>query len=261
MKKSGGSSYQFRLIDVLRPHHGRVLAVTCYMLVVLMMGMVGYVHLENWSWFDALYMSVVTVSSVGFAETHPLSDAGRAFTMFLLATGMIGLGAWWATVTALIVESDLHGSLRRWRMVKNMQNMTSHFIVCGAGRMGRAVVGELERQGRKYIVTDVDADRLDALEEKYPNGTFYCADATTEAALHAMHIGTAVGLAACLPTDADNLLLCLTARGLRSDVHVVARAECEESLVKLRRAGASEAISPILSGAVSMTALLVEHKQ
>jgi voltage-gated potassium channel len=219
--------------------------------------MVGYRTIEGWSWFDSFYMGVTTLSSVGFSEVHELSPAGRSFTTVLIVLGVTGLGIWWALTTALIVELDLGGALRRRRKMKQIENLEDHYIVCGAGRVGRMVVKEMRRVGTVVVVIEADQQRAEALEEAHPDLLVLCADATRERVLLDARLSKARGLAACLADDADNLLVCLTARALNPSVATVARAYDEESMDKLRRAGADHVIAPTLTGGIRMASSLL----
>jgi voltage-gated potassium channel len=248
------------LRNALRPFGRRFAWAALYFLVVFIIGMVGYMLIEGWSWFDALYMSITTVSSVGFMEVRPLSPVGRTFTIGLIFLGVIGLGIWWALATALIVELDLGGVLRRRRIMRAIENMRDHFIVCGAGRMGRVVIDEMRRAGHPFVVIERDAARIATLRDGDPEVLAIEGDATREQTLRRAQVYCARGLAACLAEDADNLLVCLTARDLNGRVPIVARAYNEESVERLRRAGAEHVISPNQTGGVRMAfSLLRPH--
>lgn len=241
----------------LRPFASRFLWAALYFLVAFAAGTVGYVLIEHWPWFDALYMSVTTITSVGFMEVRPLSPAGRSFTIGLILVGLTGLGIWWALITAFIVELDLIGLFRRRKMTREISHLSGHFIVCGLGRMGRVVIGEMIRSNMPFVVIEKDAARVAAALERHPDLLVIQDDATRENTLVTARIETARGLASCLTSDADNLLLCLTARGLRREITIVARAYDEESLQKLHRAGADHTISPNVTGGIRMASTLI----
>jgi voltage-gated potassium channel len=154
---------QLSIAETLRPFAARFAAAAGYFAVVTMLATVGYRAIEDWSWFDSFYMSVTTVSAVGFMEVHPLSAAGRGFTAMVIALGITGLGIWWALTTAVIVELDLGGALRRRRRMKQIEALEGHYVVCGAGRVGRMVVQELERMDRQVVVIERDPARRDLL--------------------------------------------------------------------------------------------------
>jgi len=206
---------------------------------------------------DALYMSVISVTAVGFGEIHPLSDGGRVFTMILLGFSVIGLGLCWAIFAAIFIETDLGGLLERYKMEKKLAETKDHYIICGWGRMGRVIVDEVRNMGFSCVIIEESSEPALASLGNSDNVIVVQGDATKEQTLAKARIDEARGLAACLTDDAENLLLCLTARGMRPDMEIVARAYNEESLDKLRRAGANHAISPTLTGAVRMAATLL----
>ncbi|UCF19691.1 MAG: potassium channel protein [Gemmatimonadota bacterium] len=246
--------------EALRPFRQRFMWAGVYFLIVFLIGTVGYHFIEEWGWPEALYMSVTTVTSVGFMEVYPLSPEGRYFTMGLIILGITGLGIWWALTTALIVELDLGGVLRRRRTMREIDKLIDHYLVCGVGRMGRVVVGELAEAGFPFVVVESNPARIALVEETYPEILVIEGDATREGTLLAARVQKAKGLAACLADDADNLLVCLTARHLNPLLNTVARAYNEESLEKLRRAGAEHVVSPNVTGGIRMAySLLRPH--
>jgi voltage-gated potassium channel len=203
------------LREALGPFRRRFGWAGIYFLVVFLVGMVGYMLIEHWRWFDALYMAVTTVTSVGFMEVRPLTPAGRSFTIAI-------------------------------------ENLKNHFIVCGAGRMGRVVVAELIESGHPFVVIENNPSRLATLLELHSEVLMVEGDATREQTLRSARIARASGLATCLADDADNLLVCITARHLNPELTTVARAYNEESVEKLRRAGAEHVVSPNQSGGIRM---------
>jgi voltage-gated potassium channel len=241
--------------QALQPFKARLLGIFVYLVALLLIGTLGYMELEGWGGIDSLYMAVISLTAVGFSEVHPLSEAGRIFTMFLLAFSVIGLGMCWAVFTALIVESDLGDLLGRYRMEKKIKTLQDHFIICGLGRMGHVIADEVHRMGFECIVIESNQDRVNSALP--PETPFLIGDATREQTLEDAGILRARGLAGCLTDDAENLLLCLTARGMRPDIEIVSRASDEESLKKLRRAGATHAVSPNITGAVRMASVML----
>lgn len=247
----------YSLREALRPFGRRFAWVGLYFLLLFTGGTLGYVLIEDWPWFDGLYMAVTTATSLGIMEVHPLSSGGRVFTMFVLILGITGLGVWWGLITALIVELDLGGIFRRRRMLRAIEGLSQHFIIGGAGRIGRVVVREMMDAGVSFVVIEQDGTKLDALREEFPRLLCLQGDATKSHTLELARVDTASGLAACLGEDADNILLCLTGRGLRPDLRIVSRAYDEESLDKMARAGADHAISPNVTGGVRLASVLL----
>lgn len=245
------------LSETVRPFVARFAAALAYFAVLFCVATVGYRWIEGWNWFDSFYMAVTTVTSVGFMEVHPLSVPGRTFTTIVIVFGVTGLGIWWGLITAMIVELDLGGALRRRRKMKQIESLTDHYVICGAGRVGRMVLREMDRCDTPTVVIETDAARAAAVQAAQPELLVLCADATKERVLTEARVQDARGLAACLADDADNLLVCLTARHLNPQLPTVARAYDEESMDKLRRAGADHVISPTLTGGIRMASTLL----
>jgi voltage-gated potassium channel len=245
------------LSEALGPFKRRFAWAAAYFGVIVLIGMVGYRLIEQWDWFSALYMSVTTVSSVGFMEVEPLSTAGRAFTIVLLGFAVTGLGIWWGLITALIVELDLAGLLRRRRIMSQISELKDHFIVCGGGRMGRVVIDELYTARKPFVLVERDPAQGAGIQALYPDVLLINDDATKEHTLTMAGVERASGLAACLTEDGDNLMLCLTARGMCPHLTIVARAAFQESLDKLRRAGADHVMSPIVTGGLRIASMLL----
>ncbi len=257
---SGISLRSNGLRDALRPFRIRFLWAAVYFLVVFLIGTIGYWVIEEWRWADAVYMAVTTVTSVGFMEVYPLSASGRTFTMLLIFLGITGLGIWWALITALIVELDLAGVLRGRRIMKSIESLSDHYIICGAGRMGSVVISEMVEAQIPFVVIEHDSTRLSNVLENNPDVLAIEGDATMDQTLIGAQVERAKGLAACLAEDADNLLVCITARHLKPSLNTVSRAYNEESVPKLRRAGAEHVVSPNVTGGIRMAySLLRPH--
>lgn len=242
----------------IRRFEKRIVWAVLYFNVVLAAGTVGYRLIEGWSWFDSLYMSVITATSVGFAEVHPLSGPGRTFTMVFLGFSVAGLGLLWAIATALLIELDLGDVVRRRRMHRKIDDLDGHYIVCGAGRMGRVIIGEMLQSHASLVVVEKSAERIEKVRERYPTLLIVEGDATQDHTLERAGIRSAKGLAATLPMDAENLFLCLTARALNPSLVIAARATDGESVAKMHQAGADHVISPNVTGGVRMVATLLK---
>ncbi len=231
--------------------------MAAYFAAVNAIGVSGYMYIEGWSFHDALYMTVITLTAVGYHEVAPLGAAGRNFTMALLGMGLTGLGLWFALVTALFIEMDLTGTLQRRRTMKTIAKMRDHVIVCGCGRTGRQVLIELEQSDLDFVVIDNDPERVRSIRGRHPKALVVEGDAAKDAILESTGVRHARGLITCLSEDADNLFVCLSARVLNSELNVIARADDRETTAKMYRAGASHVVSPNVSGGVAMAAMLV----
>jgi len=215
---------------------------------VLVAGTAGYVLIEGWAAWDAFYMTVITVTTVGYREVHPLSRGGEAFTVALIVTG-VGTVLYTITlVAATIVEGGVHHRFERRRRMRMIEELRDHFILCGSGRIGSTIAAELRREGVPFIVVERDPERLQAVLAR--GDLAVEADASREEVLKQVGIDRARGLIAAVGTDAENVYTVLTARVLKPDLFIVARAETEDASRKLMRAGANRVISPYEIGAV-----------
>ncbi len=208
----------------------------------ILAGTVGFVLIEGWSVADAFYMTVITLSTVGFQEVHPLSASGRLFVIVVILVGLTFVLYTLSSLGKAIVEGELARTLGRRRMKSELEKLTNHYVVCGFGRVGKTVVEGLEQEGLPFCVLERDPD----LEEEFLRRRipYLVGDATDEEALISAGIGQAKGLFALLPSDAENLYVTLTVKDPRPDILVVARASDESAEMKLKRGGADHVVSP-----------------
>lgn len=208
------------------------------MLVMLCVGTGGYHVIEGWTLFDSVYMTVITVTTVGFSEVHPLSAGGRAFTIFLL----LGGGVFYAmAVTAIVrtmVEIRYGEFTSRLRMAKTIAELKDHYIICGGGRIADSIATELERSGHDFVI--IEKNESAAALVQHPPRLFLRKDALLEETLVEARIQHAAGLAAVLPTDADNLFIVLSARQLKPDLFIQTRITHESSRSKMLAAGGKQ---------------------
>lgn len=209
-------------------------------------GTLGYVVIEGWHWFDALYMTVITLSTLGYGETHPLDTAGRWFTIFLILGGVF---TFFYAVTDL-VRMAIGGELRefwgRQQMEQQLAALNKHVIVCGHGRVGRLVCREFAREKIPFVIVDNQAETLKDVTR--PPGVPLVGDATADDVLRHAGIERARGLVTVMASDADNLFTTMSARLLNSTIYIVARVEDTASEQKLLRAGANRVVSPYQIG-------------
>jgi len=223
--------------------------------VVIALGTVGYVVIEGWTLFDALYMTVTTVTTVGFSEVHPLSTAGRAFTMVLVILGVGTLFYVLGNVARLLLEGELRGVLGQYRIEGKMRTLTNHYIVCGYGRMGKRICKELGAKPLPFVVIEKNPEFIATLLRE---GVIAIeGDATQDEVLVQAGIERAKALVSVVGSDTENLYIVLTARGLNKDLYIVARAGEEGSEQKLLRAGANRVSSPYLTGGMQVAQALI----
>jgi voltage-gated potassium channel len=226
------------------------------LVVAVAYGVAGYRLLEGWSLLDALYMTVITLAAVGFAEVHPLGPAGRIFTISLITLGVAALFFTLQAATELVASGQLVQSVRRRRMDTRIKRLDRHYVICAFGRVGRAVAEELARQGLPYVVVEQDPALLGQLEER--GVPHLLADPTAEKVLRRAGVERAIGLVCAVDSDAVNVYITLTARALNPSLTIVARASNPGSVDKLTRAGADQVVSPyVLSG--HRMAFLAQH--
>lgn len=222
--------------------------------MVLVFGMVGYRIIEGWNWLDSFYMTVITVSTVGLTEVHPLSDPARVFTAILIFTG-VGVMAYCLTrIAEFMFQRSLSNVLGRRAMTKKIARLKGHSIICGYGRTGSRVVSELEAAGKPFVVIEQNEEIAKRLEEQ--GIPCILGDATEEETLDAANIHQADSLVAALESDAENLFLTLTASGMCSDLRVIARVNDPENTRKFQKAGATRVVSPVASGANQIAQLI-----
>ena len=228
---------------------GPVFAVAL-LLVIIAGGTLGYIAIEGWGAWDAFYMTIITVTTVGYREVHDLSRAGQAFTVVLLLSG-VGAALYTFTLLAtVVVEGGLPKRLQRRRHERMLDTITDHFIICGYGRIGSIVAHQFRRQRIPYVVVERSPERLQAAIEDGALGVE--ADASREDVLKRVGIERARGLIAAVGTDAENVYAVLSARVMRPDLFIIGRAETEDATIKLKRAGADRVISPYQIGGVQI---------
>lgn len=217
---------------------------------VLVGGVAGYVVFEGWSVWDALYMTVITVTTVGYREVHPMTRQGEAFTMLLLMGGVATALYTFSIVMANLVEGDLQDRWIKRRYTRMLDELDHHFIVCGFGRMGHIIATEFARQRIPFVLIERDAERM---QEALDAGFLAVeADASREDVLRRVRIDRARGFIAAVSTDAENVYAVLTARLMRPDLFIIGRAETEDAKAKLEKAGADRVISPYHIGGVHL---------
>jgi voltage-gated potassium channel len=219
-------------------------------LLILFLGTVGYMLIEGWGPFDAFYMSIITISTVGFSEVHQLGRIGRTFTVILVFFG-VGFSLYVAgAVVQFMVEGRMRHILGRRRLDRKIKRIKDHYIVCGYGRIGRVVAHSLRSKFSDIVVIEKSQDLVPVMEGD--GVLFLCGNASEESLLKRAGIAEAKGLIAVLATDTDNVFLVLTARQLNPDLYIMARAGHEDSKSKLLAAGADQVESPYVMGAINM---------
>jgi len=204
-------------------------------------GTVGFHVIEGWSWFDSFYMVVITLSTIGYQEVHPLSHAGRVFNTVLIITGVAMVFLMVGALTQALLEFELVKVFGRRRMEREVANLKNHYIICGAGRVGHSVARELGRKPCPFLIVESDEKSAAELDPKW---LVLVGDAASEKTLREAGVDRAIGLVAATTTDATNIYIVLTARSLNPRLKIIARASEEPAEKHLKTAGADVVISP-----------------
>ena len=220
----------------------RVLFLLLLTGMLLILGMLGFHLVEGWSLFDGFYMTLMTLTTVGYGEVHPLSPAGRILASALMLGGVAMVFISFGVLVDIIIKLELADTFgRKWRK-RMIDKLNGHYIVCGAGRVGRSVIGEIRRSGAPVILIDSDATRAKwGIEQGIPT---LVADATKDETLQNARIAHAKGLVAAIASDAENVYVALSARVLNPNLIISARASDEQAEEKLKRAGATTVFTP-----------------
>jgi voltage-gated potassium channel len=233
-----------------------IIFATVMLALVLSMGTAGYMIVEKWDFLDAIYMTVITISTVGFTEVNPVSDQGRVLTMTILVSGLGVLGYLVGTLTRALVEGQLLQVMGRKKLERQIKALKKHYIICGYGRVGKIVCEEIRKtRPIPLVVIDKESSLTAKIEE---DGHLYIlGDATEEECLLKAGILSAKALATVLDSEADNVYITLTAKGLNPDLFVLARAGRIGSDKKLIHAGADRVVSPHQIGGFRMAQALL----
>jgi len=224
-------------------------AILALFLLVLL-GTSGYMSVEGWSFLDALYMTVTTITTVGYREVHPLSHTGRIYTLLVIVSGVTVLFYTVGKIAQVMFEGQFQRYFGRMKVEKQIEAMKDHYIICGYGRIGSLICKEFAAKPIPFVVVESKPDVIEKLEaEAYP---YLRGNATEDESLLKAGIKRAKGLIAVVTSDTENVYITLTARGLNPDLYILARAGEEGSEVKLKRAGANKVISPYHIGGSRM---------
>ncbi|MFC1991267.1 potassium channel family protein [Chloroflexota bacterium] len=223
------------------------------LLAIIAVGTTGYTVIEGWSFLDSLYMTVITITTVGYAEVHPLSISGRIFSIFLIIGGVSGALFTLTGIIEYVLEGNIRTTWGRRSMKNKIAGLKDHIILCGFGRVGEEISRTFKEEGAPFVVIENNPERVSRAEQE----GYLClpGDATSDEVLKEAGIERARGLVAALGTDADNTYITLSGRELRPDLFIEARASGVEAEKKLRSAGANRIVSPTSIGARRMAML------
>lgn len=232
-------------------HHTRPIFISIFVLLLLVfIGTTGYMTIEHWGLLDSLYMTVITLATIGFQEVHNMSDAGRIFTIFLVIFGVGLLGYTLGKVVQIAFEGQLQRVIWRTKVEKKLAQIKDHYIICGYGRMGSLICREFAARPVPFVVIENNPAVLEKLEdERY---LYIRGNATEDETLLKAGIKRAKGLISVVTSDTENVYITLSARGLNPDLYILARSGEPGSEAKLKQAGANKVVSPYQIGGQRM---------
>src|SRR5882762_6219923 len=240
-----------------RPRKGFKIRYAMMALAAAMVfGTIGFHFVEGWSLADSLYVTVQTLTTVGYGDIPPHSAGGRLFAVVVMLIGAGGVALAVSTIVQSVVKWELVSTFGQRRLSKKMSKLRDHYIICGSGRVGSHLIRDLLAANESFVVIELDQQR--AAEFSQRGVDVLVGDATLEESLRDVGVDRARGLAACLPNDADNVYVVLTARDLNPNLRIVARAAEEQAEAKLLRAGANHVIAPTIIGGHRMAVALTK---
>ncbi|UCD06430.1 MAG: potassium channel protein [candidate division WOR-3 bacterium] len=234
--------------------HRRVAIIVIAIVAVFLGGTVGYMIIEGWSFNEALYMTIITISTVGYGEVRPLSGGGRAFTATLIISGILLIATGANFIFSSIMEGTFGEIFRRQGMQQKISKMKDHFVICGVGAVGEDIIQEFISANEPFVLIDKEQEVIEAFTREHPKILYITGDATHDDILKYAGIDKAKGIVAALGNDADNLYICLTARSLNPDLRIISRAVEAGSIDKLKKAGADYVFSPEKIGGIHLAA-------
>lgn len=240
---------------MIRLFQSRLFVALMLLLLVFFIGVIGFRFFSEYSWIDAIYMTIITITTVGFKEVQPLTPAEKIFTSILILSSIFIMGYAIKVISELILSSNNIGNLRAKKIQKQIQQMENHIIVCGYGRNGKQAVQKLKAYNKAFVIIEMSEEVIEQHAEERMHFVF--GNASEDHVLEKAGIKRASTLICALPSDADNLFIVLTARQMKKDLKIISRATEETSYNKLKLAGANNVIMPDKIGGDHMASLVV----
>ncbi|MFY0600934.1 MAG: potassium channel protein [Cyclobacteriaceae bacterium] len=240
------TEFHMELKDVLR----RIKIAGLVFLGVLLTGVVGFGMISGGQWFDAFYMTAITISTIGFREVIDLGDSniGKLFTIFIAFSGIGVMTYLFSNLAALFIEGDIRKTFYRKNMMKKIEKMNGHYIICGCGRVGKNIALELFQTEREFVLTDLSDEVLERFSNEIPDKISISGDSTDDTFLETLGVSRAAGIFATASDDNTNLVICITARQLNPNIKIISRINDITHSRKMKRAGADKIISPNFIG-------------
>lgn len=229
---------------------GKLKFALLVLLIVVVLGTIGFHGIEKWSLMDSFYTTMTTLSTVGYGDFTPKTTQGKGFTVLIIIFGVGTMLYSFGLISETVIEGRLRKLLGRGKLKKMIDKMSNHYIICGYGRIGHLICRELTAEKVPYVVIEIDPDVIQRVQDE---GLNYCkGDATQDKVLIEAGIKRAKGIVCVLPSDAENLYVILTAKELNPNIYILSRSEEERSEHRLLRAGANQVMSPYKLGGVRM---------
>ena len=229
--------------------------IIIYFISLIIIGSLGYYYIggSDWTLLDSLYMTIITLASVGYGEVHELDNLGKIWSILLIIFGVTGVGVLFRTINEEFIQSQLFW---KKKMKKTISKLKDHYVICGYGRMGAVIAKELSDKGKKFVIIDNSEEKIEIIRE---NGMLCLqGDATSEETLKSAGIDKASGVAVVLDTDQDNLFVTMSIKTVYPDTFLLSRCSRKENQTKLIRAGANKVINPYISGGHRMAEILIK---
>ncbi|MCD6413302.1 MAG: potassium channel protein [Elusimicrobia bacterium] len=230
----------------------RITFIVSVFVFIILVGTVGYMIIEKWNLLDALYMTTITFSSIGYGEVHPLSVPGKIFTIFLILFGFSLVAAIAGLMTSLILKGEVGNIIRRQKMKEMIRKLKNHHIVCGFSPVGEAIVEEFYTTNQRFVVIDRNEAALEKARKNFPNVVYILGDASQDDVLLEAGIEKAKTILTCLNDDSMNLYVVISARSLNPNIKIVGASVEDNAFAKMKRAGADYVISPQRIGGLRM---------
>ncbi len=244
------------MVDIFKSYY-RFFAPLLILLAVWVFGTIGYVLIDDYTWFDAFYMTIITVATVGYGEVAPLSAGGKLFTAFLIITSF-GIFAYAvSSITKFVIDGEFNEFIKNRKLSTTIDKLSDHVIICGYGRNGRQAAQVLKKQNQRFVIIETDAKLASSFTHKFSD-LVLTGDSTEDDVLLKAGILRAKALITTLPVDADNLFIVLTARNLNKNLTIISRASEDNSDAKLKIAGADNVIMPDKVGGAHMASLVMK---
>lgn len=241
---------------ILRNRAYRLLLPFIILLVIIVIGIIGFVLIERFNFIEALYMTIISVTTAGFTEVHTLSEAGRIFTVFLLITSWGSFAFVITRITEFVVSGEINKYFKIRKLMTTIRKMDQHVIICGFGRNGQQAAKTLKAHSVPFIVIEKEQSLVDKVSREYNDLVYILGDSTDDELLKEAGIERAKALITTLPVDSDNVFIVLSARSLNPGIQIISRASDIHSTPKLKIAGANNVIMPDKIGGTHMATLV-----